>query len=145
MKTTELMIGDWVIGSIGDRGRVVAIDDEDEYKTHHGSVRIEYSEDYAGNGEWADKISPIPLTAEILEKNGFKGEVYMTLDLDESSYLEFYGFEHRLRKIWNGVDEWNNHSASRDITFQCQCYYVHELQHALRMCGLDELADNFKI
>lgn len=23
--------------------------------------------------------------------------------------------------------------------------YVHQLQHALRLCGLDELADNFKI
>ena len=24
-------------------------------------------------------------------------------------------------------------------------FYVHELQHALRLCGLNELADNFKI
>ena len=24
-----------------------------------------------------------------------------------------------------------------------QIYYVHELQHALRLCGLQELADNF--
>ena len=27
----------------------------------------------------------------------------------------------------------------------CNCKYVHNLQHALRLCGFDELADNFKI
>ncbi|MBQ0088527.1 MAG: hypothetical protein KBT27_04250 [Prevotellaceae bacterium] len=26
-----------------------------------------------------------------------------------------------------------------------QIKYVHELQHALRLCGLNDLADNFKI
>ena len=29
--------------------------------------------------------------------------------------------------------------------FWCDTLYVHELQHALRICGLNELADNFKI
>ena len=26
-----------------------------------------------------------------------------------------------------------------------QCEYVHQYQHLLRLCGLDELADNFKM
>lgn len=30
---------------------------------------------------------------------------------------------------------------SEDLEF----HYVHELQHTLRLCGLDELADNFKV
>ena len=29
--------------------------------------------------------------------------------------------------------------------FWCDTLYVHELQHALRICGLNELADNFKV
>ena len=91
------------------------------------------------------KIKPIPLTPEILEKNGFKGECYLILELDEFSYLEYYPFEGRLRKIWHGIDEWNNHSDTKDITFQCHCKYVHELQHALRLCGMNELADNCEI
>lgn len=131
MKTTELMIGDWVIGSIVDRGRVVAIDDEDEYKTHHGSVRIKYSEDFAGNGEWADKISPIPLTPDILEKNGFQKEYarpWMLYRLDNMGlYKQEFGY-----------------ATSFGMSMR-PLRYVHELQHALRMCGLDKLADNFKI
>lgn len=31
-----------------------------------------------------------------------------------------------------------------DIVHKCG-HYVHELQHALRLCGLNELADNFKV
>ena len=27
----------------------------------------------------------------------------------------------------------------------CDTLHVHDLQHALRLCGLDELADNFKV
>ena len=27
----------------------------------------------------------------------------------------------------------------------CKTIYLHELQHALRLCGLNDLADNFKL
>ena len=81
-------------------------------------------------------IKPIPITPEILEKNGFKGDGYAILILDEQTYLDYYYYEHRLRKHWCGVDEWENHSKVNDITFKCNCYYVHELQHALRLCTI---------
>ena len=93
---------------------------------------------------WSE-IKPITLTTEILEKNRFKGEGYLILELDKFSYLEYYPFEGRLRKIWHGIDEWNNHSDTKDITFQCTCKYVHELQQALRLCGLDKLANDLKM
>ena len=83
-------------------------------------------------------IKPIPITPEILEKNGFKGDGYAILILDEQTYLDYYYYEHRLRKHWCGVDEWENHSKVNDITFKCNCYYVHELQHALRLCGIEK-------
>ena len=141
MKITDLMIGDFFSFN-GNKYKI-----EDIKKC--GAIHIEYYPEGGRvelNSDFIlEDLNPIPLTYKILEKNGFSGEAYMTLDLDDSSYLEYYGFEGRLRKIWNGVDEWNNHSADRDITFQCHCKYVHELQHALRWCGLDELADKFKI
>lgn len=83
-------------------------------------------------------IKPIPITPEILEKNGFKGDGYAILILDEQTYLDYYYYEHRLQKHWCGVDEWENHSKVNDITFKCNCYYVHELQHALRLCGIEK-------
>lgn len=93
---------------------------------------------------WSE-IKLVPLTTEILTKNYFIGEGYLIFYLDEFSYLEYYPFEGRLRKIWTGVDEWNNHAVTREITFQCECRYVNEFQQALRLCELNELADNLKI
>lgn len=83
-------------------------------------------------------IKPIPITPEILEKNGFKGEMYAFLDISPNLYLEYYYHEHRLREWWTGIDEWNNHAEVKEIVFECQCHYIHELQHALRLCGIEK-------
>lgn len=82
------------------------------------------------------KFEGIPLTGEILEKNGFKNfeNMYYIYQLDDGIWLEYYPHEHRLTRICETVDEWQNHSKVRDITFKCQCYYVHELQSALKLC-----------
>lgn len=91
-------------------------------------------------------VYPIPLTEEILKANRF--------DIVQDG---------NMLTIWKQKD--NEYGGEvYDITiyamvndFRCDCsirfhgairktiYYVHELQHALRLCGLDELADNFKI
>ena len=42
-------------------------------------------------------------------------------------------------------DFWFITSSDRDLNISGQIRYVHQLQHALRICELDELADNFKI
>lgn len=138
MKATELMIGDIVYITPDKTGRVCTVN-----RSNTGSSFVLVKDEHYTHS--LVSITPIPLTTKILEKNGFKGEGYLILELDEFSYLEYYPFEGRLRKIWHGIDEWNNHSDTKDITFQCHCKYVHELQHALRLCGMNELADNFKI
>lgn len=84
-------------------------------------------------------VRRIPLTREILEKNGFDcGDCYAYLRLNSDSWLQYYYFENRIRKFWAGIDEWQNHSEVTDITFQCHCRYVHELQHALKLCGINK-------
>ena len=138
MKATELMIGDIVYITPDKTGRVCTVN-----RSNTGSSFVLVKDERYTHS--LVNVTPIPLTTEILEKNGFKGEDYLILELDEFSYLEYYPFEGRLRKIWHGIDEWNNHSDTKDITFQYHCKYVHELQHALRLCGMNELADNFKI
>lgn len=81
-------------------------------------------------------IGPIPITAEILEKNGWLNDgMYAIMRIDEHLRLEYYYHEHRLRKYYCGVDEWQNHAKVNDITFQAHCYSVHQLQHALRLAG----------
>ena len=84
-------------------------------------------------------IKPIPLTSEILERNGFElrnGFFYHRID-DKPHHYDF--------KLENG-----GVFTSEGYTLQCCIYhltirYVHELQHALRLCRLDELADNIKL
>ena len=141
MISQELMLGDWVMlypdlkgfyPFAGKPCRVIGLNDDD------GAIKIEYDD---GKYFWTDAeddVVAIPLTPEILEKNGFEGKGYMLLKIDSNSWLEYYNYEHRLKKFWRGVDEWQNHSQVKDVTFQCRCYYVHELQHALQLCGIDK-------
>lgn len=95
-----------------------------------------YSVSYIPIGDVPDEncdcFEPIPLTAEILEKNGWsRNSIFMELDADENTQFS-----------------WANRCGEvllKNGRHHCDCKYVHTLQHALRLCGFDELADNFKI
>lgn len=81
-----------------------------------------------------DMIRPIPLTAEILEKNGFEKAM---------PKIEYYDM------LVAGKQLVVEKSPARWYVRYGGCsnyvYKVHELQHALRLCGLTDLADNFKV
>jgi hypothetical protein len=129
MKASELMIGDWVLDTEFERNepdRIGIVEDD-------GRVWLKHRFGYQS----VTYCAPILLTPEILEKNGFEGATYLYLEIDECNVLQYYPYEHRLSKIFEGVDEWNNHAKVKDITFQCHCFYVHELQHALRLAGVE--------
>lgn len=146
MEANELCVDDWV--------NVVTYDSRIEpfmaqvqvvsKMTAHGfypeDTKASYEDEHYGWAVGLDKISPIEITPELLEKNGFyttDGGMYYYLDCgDDFHSLEYYKFEGRLRQWSEGVDEWCNHAVTKDLTFQCQCRYVHELQHAIRMCGI---------
>lgn len=68
------------------------------------------------------QFKPIPLTPEILEKN------------EEVKGLTMF------RKNEQGID-----CLALIYVPILNLYYVHEMQRALRLCGLNELADNFKM
>ena len=100
MKAEELMIDDWVL--LGG--------------TH--SIKVSKLSQY---GEYND-IKPIPLTKEILKKNGFR-QVMFDFVLDMMH-------------------------IRRDENVECfyivvggkgtRIDYVHEFQHALKLCGIDK-------
>lgn len=147
MKVNEIMIGDWVnVLPISHKVKAHYDKVESIHKEYTGQLYIEggyHNREHIGNDwfDWSvgiDNIAPIPLTPEILTKIGFEGRNYCYLKIDDFSYLEYYSFEHRLRRIYNGVDEWENHTVVRDIVFQCHCTYVHELQHAFKLCGIEK-------
>ena len=133
MKATELMIGDWVI--FEDKPLKV----QHVYNNGFDDVVAEITEDSLNEYGVCEEIrdvrsincSPILLTNEILEKNGWNhSNRLMITRIDDN---DFYWSEEL-----GGILYKNQYNM-------CNCKYVHNLQHALRLCGLDELADNFKI
>lgn len=126
MKCSDLQMGDWVCITAQSR---------------KGNIKF-MSPNLVGVAMYLlryDQVSPIPLTLEILERNGFElrdGFLYHRID-DKPHHYDF--------KLRNG-----GVFTSEGYTLECGIYhltirYVHELQHALRLCGLNDLADNFKL
>lgn len=89
------------------------------------SLRIE---NRFGVLSWFD-VEPILLTVDILKKNGF--ECIKSKEGIEPRRKDF-----RMDNCWYGDGfRWNGIAV----------VYVHQLQHILKMCGLKDLSDNFKI
>ena len=91
-----------------------------------------------------NEIEPIPLTREILEKNGFTGGEYKSYTGDVW-YLKEEGFRkigltmsRKESTLWGekikplSPDSIGHNFAVPNIK------YVHELQHALRLCGINK-------
>lgn len=145
MKISELMICDWYYD-------VSLCDDKDDLTDKYREARqvgsIEHFQ-YDSDSEclfrvnanlkhvmnWLPttekNIRPIPLSDEILELNGFKHNVYQDL----------YG--HTVIVENNTIDCLLDTNRVIHITYHK--LYVHLLQHALRMFGLVEMANNFKV
>ena len=119
----RLMVGDWVC--LKDDVQYESPMKVDGILVHNISLE---GEGFLGDAD--EIISPIPLTAEIMENNGFN-RYY-----DSHFYSLLNGFT-----VAIADEPYITSAFNVDITV----YYVHELQHALRLCGFDELADNFKV
>lgn len=115
MKANELMIGDWVRCTDPKPFRITDI--ETECGTPYFSVTG--TDCLAVDG---GDLQPIPLTAEILEKNGFKVDPTIN-PFAVRLVVEMYS---------HGTTWKDEHDAMRGLR------YVHELQHALRLCGIDK-------
>lgn len=130
MKTTDLMIGDWVISKdlkvpVKVRSIMNHYYGTSIYFYHNGSEFI--VQDF--------QIEPIPLTSEILEKNGFKKKVWREYsEPDVTTYAIGGGFfiEVTMDEYWL-VD---NCSDSNDYYYTSnwivKVEYVHKLQHLMR-------------
>ncbi|MBQ6284641.1 MAG: hypothetical protein IJK70_07625 [Bacteroidales bacterium] len=73
-------------------------------------------------GIWLDYLDPIPLTPELLEKNGFGEQRF-----ERMSVWSILGFSIEL-----DFSTWKYYWANGDVEISS----VHELQHALRICGI---------
>jgi len=139
------MIGDWVIYRDTPK-KVVYIYCRPLPDGSNPANEIGFTHD---EEEWinADHASPIPLTAEILEKNGYKSHSNR-FALLESKYWTFKndkGVCIELKESKNAIAVWLDYDKNVQGIYAAFPSYVHELQHALRLCGLNDMADNFKV
>ena len=124
IKAEELMIGDWVMSIHPAMPRPIKVTgiSEDDIGYKNGILHISF-------------IEPIPITPEILEKNGFElkpdGWLWSSEGIEDQNYI-FIQFR-------KGCDEVRNCEINFIHKAQCtfkQMYFVHELQHALKLCRI---------
>ena len=121
MEAKELMIGDKVMVKVLSQI-------PDTYVLHTWTAN-DYSRDI--------QVKPIPLTPEILEKNGF---------IKVNSQRYDYGYPDTDCYVKVNPKKNMIHVNGRNANSNLYSHsFVHELQRVLRLCGLDELADNFKV
>lgn len=131
MERKELMIGDWVYIK--------------EYPMRQEAKKMR-AEHYQRS---LCEFEPIPLTEWILKANG----AYAANDRRSVIIDCFcYGVKDEvLLAKYNGAYELSvltcvDSTGEPNEVYDLPCVkYVHELQHALRLCGLNEIADNFKV
>ena len=143
MKATDLAIGDWVC---------LKDDTKCEFPLKVDGVLTDYisleGEGFLGGVDGL--IRPIPITPEILEKNGFYDrnsqwyyKIFLLNDCFDIAISLVYR-EIEVSKVCGAGTDCEEEEYGSAIAFGNDIC-VHTLQHALRLCGLDELADNFKV
>ena len=149
MEVRELMIGDYVkfkehiyiIEEISAQGWIHFIHPETK-------TRINMTSDYI-----IDLLEPVSLTKEILEKNEFE----KVIDEDGTECYRYYnraadGYV-KISLYDGGDSDWSieiiNYEKFNDneIVYSNNFIFlkVHELQHILRVCNLNKLANNLKL
>lgn len=150
MTTKELMVGDYITFSDVQNDsncpklKVVIIDDGDVYVSNDGDPVVDLldSKDLAG----------IPLTPEILEKNGFRraneqetalSTVYMSpypVRVCEAAKVKvvFYDLPIGGVNVLVQIEADTKCGGGVNSLHSCDIENVHQLQHALRLCGIEK-------
>ena len=132
IRCRNFMVGDWVVNRNGSPMQIVAVDEDNAYACKGNEERPWIFGDDEGY-----EPEPIILTPEILEKNGFikvNSQRYDYGSPDNDCYVKVNPKKNMIHV--------NGRNANSNLYSHS---FVHELQRALRLCGLDKFADNFKI
>lgn len=129
MKTNELMLNDWVY--YGGKEQMPC-----RVRTIIGnSIKF----DNGTPQDWMSEVknfTPIPLTAEILKKNGFVEFMPHNWQIViDNIMIELREPQHNMA-IWLDWTEHDTGTYASYILPSPNC--VHELQHALRLCNIEK-------
>lgn len=142
MKATDLMIGDWV--QVIDAATSTPYYCRVRYtiwpSMENALIGLDNKEIFTQSVP-ADCLCPIPITPEIFEENGIK-----LLEVGDNGVATPAKYRNRFEKWeihtqWKDTYLWYDRQAKywhlHDMG-AARLYYVHELQHALKLCGIDK-------
>lgn len=143
MNAKDLMIGDWVKVHFGVHNETIGSDVCGQVAELYDDGRVEVAVNDAPSTYWniekerGDEILSIPFTSEILEKNGFEKKVWRessatTYAIGDGFHIELYEDEFWL------VDNCVDGDYGYESNWIIEVKYVHELQHALKLCKIDK-------
>lgn len=134
--TIPYMVGDWVFHKAQNKNMVVRGTDGDDFV----SVCIEDG--------WThiDNVEPIPITGDILARNGFVEKRYAQDSIKNEYMLILAEGGYESANLFVSFSEIITFFKIRCVPYgkpQIEFYkrsqgYVHELQHAMRMIGIDK-------
>lgn len=125
VRISDLSVGDWVqdiLGNICIVRNIFCGDLVECYVVKKGDEL----------GIMIDRLRPILITAEVLEKNGFrKNGKYNEFNIGEWNENPFIGVSLDRQSL--RVRHYGN-----DIFIEGKVLFVHQLQHALRLAGIEK-------
>ena len=145
IRCKDLMVGDYIANRNGSPMQIVAVVEDYAYAYEGNEERPWIFGDNEGY-----EPQPIILTPEILEKNGWQSFVptaytccqnHLSIKNEGDIHIE-WDWEDRTLSVW--VD-YSKDEEGTNPNLIAPVRYVHELQDALRLVGLNEMANNFKI
>lgn len=125
MNATDLMIGDWVY-------RPDCYDQVKEIR-YTGVIGIDSMRGLIAFSE----LKPIPLTQVILEKNGFE----VTRNMSSSGNKDVWSWRVSKNKVFHIIEHHNKKMFPYfwiELGSNSDIKYVHQLQQALRLCGIEK-------
>lgn len=146
MLCKELQFGDWITDNNGFPMQITTVGDDYAYATFEGNEGDPWEFD-----DKDDQSQPIEITRELLKTNGWRTESFMAspwngfiltyyfVKDEEDIHLEF---KCDTLTIWFNYEKGND-GAIADISIPIK--YVHQLQQVLRIAGMTDLANNFKV
>lgn len=133
MKEEDLMIGDWVL----HEGRAIKVEALRKRKIGYRKTKDKVTWLIRG------QFQPITLTPEILEKNGFNDSTFEAQKRERfvalcKEYQINYYFTSNWFSIYKNAGVNDSDYPIFICAFQERIKYIHELQHALKLCKIDK-------
>ena len=142
MLCKELQISDWIADNNGFQWQIICVGDDYAYATFEGNEGDPWEFDDEDEHPYA-----IELTEAILERNGWKQSSTKKLwvisilreGVENPIYMKYDQVIQELVVWYDYIEAYNHADMIIRVTF------VHELQHALRLAGLNDVANVFTL